>query len=49
MAAPPDLIHTVTAIPVTAGISEIFYASLNYLAVNQKDEDLEVVIRSIER
>ena len=47
MAARPDLIDAVTAIPVT--ISEIFYDSLNYLAVNQKNEDMEVVIRSIYR
>ena len=47
MAARPDLIHTVTAIPET--ISEIFVDSLNYLAVNQKNENLEVVSRSIKR
>ena len=42
MADLPDLIATVTAIPVT--ISEIFGESLNYLAVNQKNEDLVVVL-----
>ena len=45
MAARPDLIDAVTAIPVT--ISEIFEDSLNYLVVNQKNEDLDVVIGSI--
>ena len=47
MAARPDLIDAVTAIPVT--INEIVYDSLNYLAGNQENEDLEVVIRSINR
>ena len=46
MAARPDLID-VTAIAVT--ISEIFDDSLNYLAVNQKNEHLEVAIMSITR
>ena len=40
-----DSTNAVTAILVT--ISEIFDDSLNYLVENQKNEDLEVVIRPI--
>ena len=49
MAARPDLIHAVTSdIPVTI-IEILTNFRINYLAVNQKNEDLEVVVRSIKR